>query len=183
MMLWITSCGKDTPPSGNGGQIWIPEFLPLEIGEDSYPNIAFAGDTLYYISYQQQAEGFRYRLSSYSPTQGSLPDLALSWPEGGDRFVTSLFAMDEESAFYLISYVTEEEGSRTHLCKFDAKGSLVYDTAITGTDIFNFSDNLCADAMIFPLWRNFLKAFGCHLNVIIARRHGKNFHNKSLHFF
>ena len=132
MMLWITSCGKDTPPSGNGGQIWIPEFLPLEIGEDSYPNIAFAGDTLYYISYQQQAEGFRYRLSSYSPTQGSLPDLALSWPEGGDRFVTSLFAMDEESAFYLISYVTEEDGSRTHLCKFDAKGSLVYDTDITG---------------------------------------------------
>lgn len=132
IMLWTASCGRDDAPAESGGQVWIPEFLPLEIEEDSYHNMAFLGDTIYYISYEQQAEGFRYRLSGYSPGEGPLPDLPLRWPDGRDRFVASLFAMDEEGGFYLISYLTREEDSRTHLCKFDPEGNLVYDTDISG---------------------------------------------------
>lgn len=50
-------------------------------------------------------------------------------------------------------------------------------------DISDFSDHLRADAMRFPLRGNVPKAFGGHLNRIIARRHSKNSYNKSLCFF
>ena len=40
--------------------------------------------------------------------------------------------MDGDGCFYLLAFVTEEEGSATHLCKFDAEGNPVYDTDISG---------------------------------------------------
>jgi len=132
LTLLLTACGKNAAPADSGRQVWVPEFLPLEMEEDSYNSIAFLGDAFYYISYEQQAQGFRYRLSGYSLADGPLPSVPLNWPDDRDRFVTSLFAMDGEGCFYLLAFVTEEEGSATHLCKFDAEGNPVYDTDISG---------------------------------------------------
>lgn len=130
MTLSAVSCGKENA-SADGGQVWIPEFLTFEMKEDSYPHLAFWGDTFYYISWQRQAESFRYWLSGYSLAEGALPDIPLNWPDGRDRFVGSLLTTDGEGGFYLISYVPEEDGSKTHLCKFDVKGNSVYDADIS----------------------------------------------------
>lgn len=130
MMLLTVSCGRSSGP-GDVGKVWIPEFLSFEMEEDSYYNLTFSGNTFYYISWQRQAESFRYRLSGYSLTEGPLPDIPLNWPDEKDRFVSSLLSMDEKGGFYLVAYVTEEDGTRTHLCKFDAGGNQVYDTDIS----------------------------------------------------
>ena len=130
MMLLLTACGSGAADSGR--QVWIPEFRTIEMTENSYNNMAILGDTFYYISYEQQGEGFRYRLSGYSLTDGPLPPVPLNWPDQRDRFLTSLFAMDQEGGVYVITFVTAEGGSETHLCKFDTKGNLLYDTDISG---------------------------------------------------
>lgn len=133
MLLAIsaTACGGDREPADSGSQVWVSEFLPFELEEDSYGTMAFHGDALYYISYRQETEGFRYRLSGYSLTDGPLPDIPLDREDGKALFITSLLAMDADGSLYVIAYVTEEDGSRMHLCKFDAEGKTVYDTDIS----------------------------------------------------
>ncbi len=152
MLLLTTSCGRDPEAADSNVQVWVPEFLPLEMEADTYGSMAFWGNAFYYISHERQGDGFRYRLSGYSladgsledgsladgslddssPNGGSLADIPLRWPDGRDRFVTSLFAMDEDGCFYLLAYVTENDSSRLHLCKFDAEGKLMYDVDISG---------------------------------------------------
>lgn len=131
MTLLLTSCGRTDDPAGSDSQVWTPEFMPIELAKDSYGSIAFLGDAFSYLSFERQSDDFLYRLSGYSLTEGPLPDISLDWPDGGSRFLSSLFAMDGEGGIYLISYVTDESGSRQHLCKFDAKGNLLYDVDIT----------------------------------------------------
>lgn len=143
MVLSAAACGRSSDPGDDVGQIWIPEFLSFEMEENSYHNLAFSGNTFYYISWQHQAENFLWRLSGYSLTEGPLPDKPLNWPDEKDRFVGSLLAMDAEGGFYLVAYVTEEDGSRAHLCKFDARGNQVYDTDIS--EEMNDPDLLAAD--------------------------------------
>ena len=92
MMLLLTACGSGAADSGR--QVWIPEFRTIEMTENSYNNMAILGDTFYYISYEQQGEGFRYRLSGYSLTDGPLPPVPLNWPDQRDRFLTSLLIPD-----------------------------------------------------------------------------------------
>lgn len=60
-------------------------------------------------------------------------------------FITSLLAMDADGSFYVIAYVTEEDGSRMHLCRFDAEGKTVYDTDISGET--DNADLLAVDSM------------------------------------
>lgn len=132
VMLLATSCSGDREPDNSGSQVWVSEFLPFELDEDSYGSMAFHGDALYYISCLQQEEGFSYRLSGYSLADGPLPDVPLSREDGKGMFITSLLAMDADGSFYVIAYVTEEDGSRMHLCRFDAEGKTVYDTDISG---------------------------------------------------
>ena len=142
LLLFTASCGRGGGIGDSGGQVWVPEFLPIELDKDAYSSIEFFGDAFYYISCQRQGDGFCYRLSGYSladgsldggsPAGGPLPDIPLRWPDGKDRFVTTLFAMDGDGCFYLMAYVTEGAGSTPHLCKFDAEGSLLYDADISG---------------------------------------------------
>ena len=147
LLLFTSSCGRGGGIGDSGGQVWVPEFLPIELDKDAYSSIEFFGDAFYYISSQRQGDGFCYRLSGYSladgsldggspaggsPAGGPLPDIPLRWPDGKDRFVTTLFAMDGDGCFYLMAYVTEGAGSTPHLCKFDAEGSLLYDADISG---------------------------------------------------
>lgn len=131
-VLLIGSCGRDGDAADAGDYLWVSEFLPFEMEEDSYSSMAFHGNALYYISYQLQGEGFLYRLSGYSLTEGRLPDLSLDWQEEKDRFVASLLAMGEDGSFFIIAHVTEEEGSGMHLYRFDADGKQLYDTDISG---------------------------------------------------
>lgn len=130
-VLLLTSCGG-RDESADNSWVWVPEFTSLEMEEDSYYNIAFLGNDLYYISYQLQDEGFRYRLSGYSLTDGRLEDVPLDWQDGQNRFVTSLFAMDGDGGIYIIAYVTGDDGSEMHLCKFDAEGTPAYDVELSG---------------------------------------------------
>ncbi len=145
LAILTTSCGGDWEAADSGSQVWVSEFLPFELEEDSYGAMAFHGDALYYISYRQQAEGFTYRLSGYSLADGPLPDIPLNREDGKDIFITSLLAMDADGGFYVIAYVTEEDGSRMHLCKFDAEGKTVYDTDISGET--DNADLLAVDSM------------------------------------
>lgn len=144
-MLLATSCSRDRAPDNSCSQVWVSEFLPFALEEDSYGSMAFCGDALYYISYLQQEEGFSYRLSGYSLADGPLPDVPLNREDGKDLFITSLLAMDGDGGFYVIAYVTEEDGSRMHLCKFDAEGKTVYDTDISGET--DNADLLAVDSM------------------------------------
>lgn len=130
VILQAASCGHGGEPADSEGQVWVPEFLPFELKEDSYGSMAFHGDAVYYISYQQQGDGFRYWLSGYSLTDGPLPDISLNREDGADMFVTSLLAMDTAGDFYFTSFVTEADGSSMHLCKYDTEGKMAYDTAI-----------------------------------------------------
>ncbi len=130
ILFLIPSCAKPEDSADGSSQVWVPEFLSFEMEETSYSHTAFLEDSFYYISCQQQEEGFRYNLSGCSLTDGPLPDLPLNWQDGKGRFVT-LFALGQEAEVYLIAYLMEEDGSRMHLCKFDAEGNLAYDVDIS----------------------------------------------------
>lgn len=132
ILFLMTACGKSENSAEDNQWVWVPEFTGFEKEEDSYSDIAFLEDRLYYISYLQNESGFSYRLSGYSLTDGCLPDILLDWKDDKNRFVPNLFAMDGDGNFYLIAYVTEGDSSRRYLCKFDGSGTLVYDRDITG---------------------------------------------------
>ncbi len=72
LLLFTASCGRGGGIGDSGGQVWVPEFLPIELDKDAYSSIEFFGDAFYYISCQRQGDGFCYRLSGYSLADGSI---------------------------------------------------------------------------------------------------------------
>ena len=49
MLLLTTSCGRDPEAADSNVQVWVPEFLPLEMEADTYSSMTFWGDAFFYL--------------------------------------------------------------------------------------------------------------------------------------
>jgi len=109
-----------------GGSVYLPEFIALEGDYIDYTAAWLAGETLCYLSMEEDeaAQYYRQCINTYSLSERVVSSYPLEWPDEPENIHLSEYVFAPDASMYALarSYSQDTPGSRDFLCRFDAQG-------------------------------------------------------------
>lgn len=140
LCMQLSACGKKEVKEEVTGDVWVPEYLNLPLGETSISDALLAGNTLYYVgyNYDEKTETGKNELGKMTLGQNAQPEKIPFEMQDNDWIAT--MGIDKDGNLILVCQSTQVEGEdwehavRTWVIHtIDETGSVIKSMDVTET--------------------------------------------------
>lgn len=172
----LTACGSSEQATANAlpEYVYVPEYIEMESENGQFWNAQIADDAVYYQEYSWDEETMtsttnicKMTITEDNKTLVDKVPVKLAENSNVDRF-----AVDKEGNVYLLQYDYSSSEGKKVLSKYDAQGTMVYETDITAImnkdEEHNYINSMAVDAegRIYAASQNMIRLIDADGNYV-----------------